>query len=141
EEEDCSKACPVGGSKFGVKWGTPDVIGVQKARESDVVKFPTVILSAEVKVDGGALVTAFGQACAYTLFSHKSYIVVPANSQKDDLDRLESLCVTMGLGLVVFDHMNSDNPNFTFRARSRQFNPHPFYVNINMKQLEKELFH
>ena len=62
--------------------GPPDIVGIREPKKSDIVKFPTEIVSAEVKIDPVGLITAFGQACAYRLFSHKSYIVVP-----DDSDR------------------------------------------------------
>jgi hypothetical protein len=56
------KAIPVGGNLFRDKWGTPDVIGVREPRKSDIIKFPTEIVSAEVKLDPAGLITAFGQA-------------------------------------------------------------------------------
>ncbi|MGB9797304.1 MAG: hypothetical protein ACPLSK_01670, partial [bacterium] len=75
--EECTKAVPLGGNKFGDKWGTPDVIGVYKFSEFDPVKPPIEVVSVEIKVDTSQLITAFGQACAYKLFSHKVYLVIP----------------------------------------------------------------
>src|SRR5262249_19394659 len=63
----------------------------------------TEIVSAELKIDGTGLIVAFGQACSYKLFSHKSYIVVPSQSQEEDIGRLDVLCRTIGLGLILFD--------------------------------------
>ncbi|CAD7768366.1 hypothetical protein FHEFKHOI_00227 [Candidatus Methanoperedenaceae archaeon GB50] len=80
ELEECTKAIALGGSRFRDKWGTPDVIGKREPRRSDIVKAPTEIVSAEIKADTRDLITAFGQACSYKLFSHKSYIVIPKNS-------------------------------------------------------------
>jgi hypothetical protein len=77
DTEECTKAVPLGGKAFGIKWGTPDVIGILQKKRTDPVEFPPEIVSAEVKSDSHELVTAFGQACAYKLFSHKSYLVVP----------------------------------------------------------------
>jgi len=71
ELEECIKAIPLGGNKFKDKWGTPDVIGKREPLRSDIVKGPTEIVSAEIKVDTKDLITAFGQACSYKLFSHK----------------------------------------------------------------------
>ncbi len=73
--EECTRAIALGGNRFKDKWGTPDVIGVREAKKSDIIKFETEIVSAEVKLDAASLITAFGQACAYRLFSHKSYLV------------------------------------------------------------------
>jgi len=72
ELEECTKAIAVGGNTFKDKWGTPDVIGIREPKKSDIIKFPTEIVSAEVKIDTAGLITAFGQACSYRLFRHKS---------------------------------------------------------------------
>ena len=85
ELEECTKAMPLGGNKFKDKWGTPDVIGKREPRRSDIIKAPTEIVSAEIKAETKDLITAFGQACSYKLFSHKSYIVVPKDSSQDDI--------------------------------------------------------
>lgn len=85
--EECTKCIPLGGHGFKDKWGTPDVIGIRKARESDLIKYPTEIISAEIKTDASNLITAFGQACSYRLFSHRSYLVVPKAAPADDLAR------------------------------------------------------
>jgi hypothetical protein len=138
--EECTKCIPLGGCSFKDKWGTPDVIGIRKARESDIIKFPTEIISAEIKTDTSSLITAFGQACSYRLFSHRSYIVIPKSASPDDLARLESLCITCGLGLVLFDSQNASNPNFSIRVRAMRTEPDMFYVNRNLKIIEDHLF-
>jgi hypothetical protein len=60
ELEECTKAIQVGGNAFKDKWGTPDVIGIREPRKSDIIKFPTEIISAEIKLDSANLITAFG---------------------------------------------------------------------------------
>lgn len=82
EIEDVTHAIPLGGNKFKDKWGTPDVIGKRESMRSDIIQSPTEIVSAEIKTETFQLVTAFGQACAYKLFSHRVYLVVPRQSQK-----------------------------------------------------------
>jgi hypothetical protein len=104
--EDCTKAIPLGGKKFQDKWGTPDVIGIWQSKQTDILRGETEIVSAEIKIDGSSLITAFGQACAYFLFSHKSYLVVPKSSPEDDLDRIDVLCQLFGIGLVLFDSLS-----------------------------------
>ncbi|MEM0201507.1 MAG: hypothetical protein QXD23_03825 [Candidatus Micrarchaeaceae archaeon] len=142
EIEECTKAIPLGGNKFQDKWGTPDVIGKLEPRRSDIVKTYTEIISAEIKTDADRenLITAFGQACAYKLFSHKSYIVVPKNSSESDISRLDALCLIFGIGLVLFDSNNPIDPKFEIRVRSIKHEPDMFYVNTYMKMIEKELF-
>ena len=129
ELEECTKAIPLGGKVFGDKWGTPDVIGKRESKKRDLLRMPTEIVSAEVKTDTHQLITAFGQACAYSLFSHKSYLVIPKNSPQDDISRLDSLCRGFGIGLVLFDSTAPQNPDFEIRVRPQRHEPDMFYTN------------
>jgi hypothetical protein len=140
EIEECTKAIPLGGNRFRDKWGTPDVIGKREPLRSDIVKSPTEIISAEIKSDTRDLITAFGQACSYKLFSHKSYIVVPKNSPQDDISKLDSLGLIFGIGLVLFDNESPNEPQFEIRVRPMKHDPDMFFVNKYMKLIERELF-
>jgi hypothetical protein len=132
--QECTKAIPLGGNKFSDKWGTPDVLGVYRFSELDPIKPPMEIVSAEIKADVNQLITAFGQACAYKLFSHKVYLVVPKGAEQD-ISRIESLCLRFGIGLIVFDAQNPQDPNFMIRARAFKSEPDYFYVNEYLKKL------
>jgi hypothetical protein len=138
--EECTKAKPLGGNAFRDKWGTPDVIGIEKSKPSDIVKHEVVIVSAEVKTDTSGLITAFGQACAYKTFSHKVYRAIPKNSSEEDKSRLESLCLIFGIGLIFFDNMSTQNPQFEIRVRPQRHEPDMFYTNKYMKMVEEDLF-
>jgi len=138
--EECSKAIALGHDYFKDKWGTPDVIGILKARDSDIIKPPTEIVAAEIKTDTAGLITAFGQACAYKCFAHKSHIVVPKDSRKEDLDRLDALCNIFGIGLILFDDADAKAPGFEIRVRAAKHEPDMFYVNKYMKIVEDKLF-
>ena len=140
ELEECTNAIELGGNIFRDKWGTPDVIGIRKSKHSDILQFQTEIVSAEIKIDSNGLIIAFGQACAYKIFSHKSYIVVPSNSQLDDITRLDTLCRQFGLGLILFDETNVEDPNYEIRARAVKHEPDMFFVNKNLKLIEDKLF-
>jgi hypothetical protein len=140
EIEECTKAIALGGNRFRDKWGTPDVIGKREPLRSDIIKAPTEIVSAEIKSDTRDLITAFGQACSYKLFSHKSYIVIPKNSSQDDISKLDALCLIFEIGLVLFDSSNVNDPQFEIRVRPLKHEPDMFYVNKYMKLIEKELF-
>ncbi len=140
ELEECTKAISVGGNRFKDKWGTPDVVGVREARRSDIIKPPTEIVSAEIKLDPANLITAFGQTCSYKLFSHKSYIVVPDNSSEDDIGRLDALSRIFGIGLVIFNPLDPSDPDFRIRSRASREEPDVFYVNKYLKLVEDELF-
>jgi hypothetical protein len=140
---ECSKAVAVGGSIFGDRWGTPDVIGVEKSHPRDIVKHWDEIISAEIKIDGNALITAFGQACSYKLFSHKVYLVLPKTADKDEVGRIESLCQIFDIGLILFDPENLQDPKWELRLRARKQDPDMFYLNQKMAMLQEsgaELF-
>ncbi|MBI5857144.1 MAG: hypothetical protein HZB42_05805 [Sphingobacteriales bacterium] len=140
ELEECTSAIELGGNIFRDKWGTPDVVGVRESKRSDIIQFPTEIISGEIKTDSNGLITAFGQACAYKVFSHKSYIVVPNDSQIEDITRLDTLCRQFGIGLILFNNQNPEDPNFEIRARAVKHEPDMFFVNKNLKLIEDKLF-
>lgn len=140
EIEDVTHAISLGGNKFKDKWGTPDVVGKREPRRSDILKGPTEIVSAEIKTETPQLVTAFGQACAYKLFSHKVYLVVPRQSQDEEISRLDSLCQIFGIGLVTFDADSPAVPDFRILVRPGRHEPDLFYTNKYMLRIEKELF-
>jgi len=140
ELEECTKAIPLGGNRFKDKWGTPDVIGIREPRQSDIIKPPIEIVSAEVKLDTTNLITAFGQACSYKLFSHKVYVVIPKDSLEEDIARLDALCRIFGIGLILFDRTNPESPNFEIRVRATKHEPDMFYTNKYMRLVEDDLF-
>jgi len=140
EMEECTKAIPLGGNRFRDKWGTPDVIGKRESKRSDIMQAPVEIVSAEVKPEIYQLVTAFGQACAYCLFSHKVYLVISNKAPDDEVARLDALCQVFGLGFVLFDSDNPKDPRFTIRARPRYQQPDLFYANRYMRLIEAEMF-
>lgn len=140
ELEECTSAIGLGGNIFRDKWGTPDVVGVRESKRSDIIQFPTEIIVGEIKIDTNGLITAFGQACAYKIFSHKSYIVVPNDSQIEDITRLDTLCRQFGIGFILFDNQNPEDPNFEIRVRAIKHEPDMFFVNKNLKLIEDKLF-
>lgn len=143
DAEECTKAMPVGKSYFRDKWGTPDVIGVDRPHQTDLVKYEPIIVSAEVKVEGMDPVVAFGQACAYMAFSHKTYLAIPQQTRQEDYDRLENLCLTLGVGLITFDQTTPQAPLFEIKLKAVRKQPEMRYVNEYLKKhptIEKELF-
>ena len=138
--EECTKAIPLGKNYFKDKWGTPDVIGIRESKRSDIIQFPTEVISAEIKTNTSQLITSFGQACSYKLFSHKVYLVIPKTSPDADLNRIDSLCLIFGIGLVLFDVDNPKSPNFEIRVRAVKTEPDVFYVNKYLKIIEEKLF-
>ena len=140
EIEDATQAIPLGGNVFKDKWGTPDVLGKLESRRSDIIKGPTEIIAAEIKTETLQLVTAFGQACAYKLFSHRVYLVVPRQSQDEEISRLDSLCQIFGIGLVTFNADAPTSPDFRILVRPVRHDPDLFYTNKYMARIEKELF-
>lgn len=140
--KECTKANQLGGNIFQDKWGTPDVIGTYKVF-GGIVQIPTEVVSAEIKLDTNQLITAFGQACSYKLFSHKVYLVIPKNAREVDISRIESLCLKFGIGLILFDPNNKKNPGFQIKARALKSEPDYFYLNEylqSIKDIARELF-
>jgi hypothetical protein len=135
ENDEATVASALGGSSLGGKWGTPDVIGVLKPRAQDIFKFEQQIVTAEIKAVPGQPVVAFGQAVAYRLFSHKSYIVVPNSTSSDDMSRLKSLCSIHGVGLVTFA-LNKQQPDYAVVVLPVNAAPDMFYVNNMLERLK-----
>jgi len=135
ENDEATVASALGGASLGGKWGTPDVIGVLKPRAQDIFKFEPQIVTAEIKAVPGQPVVAFGQAVAYRLFSHKSYIVVPNSTSGDDMSRLKSLCSIHGVGLVTFT-LNKDQPDYAVVVLPANASPDMFYVNSMLERLK-----
>lgn len=92
-------------------------------------------MTAEIKAVPNQPVVAFGQAIAYRLFSHKSYIVVPKTTSTDDLSRLKSLCSIHGVGLVTFD-LNREQPDYSVVVLPTNATPDMFYVNNMLERLK-----
>lgn len=135
ENDEATIASALGGSSLGGKWGTPDVIGVLKPRAQDIFKFGPQIVTAEIKAVTNQPVVAFGQAVAYRLFSHKSYIVVPKQTSSDDMNRLTSLCSIHGVGLVTFT-LDREQPDYTVIVLPTIAAPDMFYVNSMLERLK-----
>lgn len=138
ENDEVTVAAALGGSSLGGKWGTPDVIGVLKPRAQDIFKFEPQIVTAEIKAVPTQPVVAFGQAVAYRLFSHKSYIVVPKLTSSDDINRLTSLCSIHGVGLVTFT-LDRDKPDYVVVVLPTNAAPDMFYVNNMLERLKSSV--
>ena len=66
--------------------------------------------------------------------------MIPNHAAAEDLARLESLCITCGLGLILFNSHDPANPDFAIRVRAVRTEPDMFYVNRNLKLIEQRLF-
>jgi hypothetical protein len=139
EVEEATDAVSLGGSGFGGKWGTPDVIGLYRPRKTDPIQFTEEVIAAEIKIDTSSLIVAFGQACAYKLFAHRVYIVVPRNALQEDLRRLDALAGVVGIGLVKFNAEDPANPEFTVMARAAKHEPDYFYTNTTLGKCKDAL--
>lgn len=126
--DEATDAIALGGSSLRSKWGTPDVVGTFKPLPSNRVKFDLEIISAEIKISPSESITAFGQAIAYRLFSHKVYLVMPSGVPEEDQSRIEALGLLFGVGFVQFD-LDADNPEYRVRVRAQRYAPDMFYVN------------
>ena len=139
EMEEATVATALGGSHLKEKWGTPDVIGLYRPKATDPIKFSEELIAAEIKTDVGQMIVAFGQACAYKLFAHRVYLVIPKSTVSADIDRLDALAGVVGIGLVLFDSGNASEPAFQIRRRTVKHEPDYFYTNRVVKECESEL--
>ena len=137
--EEVSKAVPLGGNAFGDKWGTPDVIAIRESQRGDLFQMPTELVAVEIKTDINQMITAFGQACAYQLFSHKVWLVIPDQSTRKDVSRLDSLCQIFGIGLVTFNASSVENPGWRILSRPAKHEPDWFYVNQYLQGIKDKL--
>ena len=144
----CTHAFPLGGNVFGNKWSTPDAIGLFEPHHNDVIGFPTEVVSAEIKSTPNEVMEGFGQACAYRLFSHRIYLVIP---EIKELPRIEELCRVIGIGLVCIDMdaaqeaFAQDQKNveekgewdsvFSVLLLAQKHEPNMFYANMYMKKI------
>ena len=143
--DECTKAVAWGGNKSGGTWATPDVVGVLFPEQGALIHFSHEIVSAEIKIDRSSanLFIAFGQACAYCLFSHKVYLVVPKPRDVVVHSRIKASCLLFGLGLVYF---NPDtkviNPSiYKLELPARRRSPDMSYAsNFVSEDLEHELY-
>lgn len=139
QEEICNNAIISGSFRFNGKWGNPDVFGVFKPLASQFYKFQPEYVAAEIKDANANLVEAFGQAVAYQLFTHRSYLVVPESettkTRKDDLDRIDTLCEMVGIGLILF---KIDGETYSFRqeVRAKKSAPDAYFLNSFLNELK-----
>jgi hypothetical protein len=118
-------AIVIGGAIFGKKWGTPDIIGAIRV-SSDAVYQPALeIVAVEVKGNNYSPVEALGQAMAYKLFAHRTWLVLP---ESDDIDRIEGIAMSANIGLVVFNYKNGQ---FTFETLNRPVMGNPDADEVN----------
>ena len=66
--------------------------------------------------------------------------MIPKDSSLDGKAKIDALCLIFGIGLILFDSNNVDDPQFEIRVRPIKHEPHMFYVNKYMKMIAKELF-
>jgi hypothetical protein len=137
--EEATVAVVIGGNGIGGKWATPDVMGLFQPRKTDPIQFTEEVVAAEIKIDTSSLIVAFGQACAYKLFAHRAYMVVPRTANVQDLKRLDALAGVVGIGLVKFNPDDPHNPEFTVMVRAAKHEPDYFYTNDVLSKLKEQL--
>lgn len=127
-KEECTHAVIVGGKHiFGKKWGTPDILGAIRASSDVVYKPPLEIVAIEVKDDDYDPVEALGQAMAYKLFAHRTWLILPENN---DLDRIEGIAISANIGLISF---TKEASGFNFVTLNRPASGHPDFIEVNKK--------
>jgi len=137
--EECTHAVVIGGNIFGKKWGTPDILGAIRAH-SDAVYQPTLeIIAVEIKDAGYSPVEALGQAMAYKLFAHRTWLILPDDK---DLDRIEGIAISANIGLIGFTKAKE---GFVFATLNRPSAGRPDFTEVNkilddLKQKDKKKY-
>jgi len=138
--DECTRAISLSGVNIRGKWLTPDVFGTyQFPKDLGFQAQPPRIVSAEIKASDldRDVLTGFGQACAYKIFSHKVYLVIPESARI--APRISALCSQFGIGLVLFNSQNPNDPNWTLRNSATVSEPHYFYVAQVVKHVKDGL--
>lgn len=133
--EQLDRCVPLGGGSLGQHWGTPDVVGLRYG-EAGPVRSDPVLLAGELKVTRYQLMHAFGQAVAYKLFAHLSYLAVPRQAGAPQMRRLEQLCLRQQVGFVSFDEDHPDDPRFELHVRPTPAAPDPAALNDKLSRLQ-----
>jgi hypothetical protein len=63
-------------------------------------------------------------------------LVIPKDARGTDIKRIESLCLKFGVGLILFDRNNKENPEFEILTRAAKSEPDYFYLNKYLKLIE-----
>ncbi len=122
---ECTHAVVIGGNIFGKKWGPPDILGAIRADSDAVYRPPLEIIAVEIKDEGYSPVEALGQAMAYKLFAHRTWLVLPDGS---DLDRIEGIAISANIGLISF---SKEKDGFEFVTLNRPAAGHPDFTEVN----------
>lgn len=135
-EEICFPAIPIGEKLLNEQWTNPDVIGIKSYRKG-LSNFK--IVTAEIKNSSSTkeILTGFGQCCAYKLFSHKVYFVIPTNVKIER--RIAVLCNRHNIGLVLFD-AEKDLNDIDWDIRNEPYFEEPDYdfVESMLEKLGKD---
>lgn len=135
--ESATRIEVLGGKLLSKRWGNPDLFGVTRPLPSSAYKFAEEFVAVEVKRDTRDLVTAFGQAAAYLLFAHRSYLVVP-EAKSEDFSRVDALCERMGIGLVTFSEPEKETYSFSELLRPRRAEPDFYYLDEYLQRMRKD---
>jgi len=130
--EECTHAVVVGGNIFGKKWGTPDILGVIRANSDAIYKPILELIAIEIKKEGYDPVEALGQAMAYKLFAHRTWLILPDDDHAD-IERIQGIAITANIGLISFLRKSE---GLEFSTLNRPISGRPDLTEVN-EMLEK----
>ena len=122
---ECTHAVVIGGNIFGKKWGTPDILGAIRVHSDAVYKPLLEIVAVEIKDAGYSPVEALGQAMAYKLFAHRTWLILPEDK---DIDRIEGIAISANIGLISFTRIKDV---FEFKTLNRPLSGQPDFAEVN----------
>lgn len=134
DKEECEYSSVLGNNRVPGFWNTPDVIGTKRSPRSHLIQYTTELISAEVKYADKQreIITGFGQAVAYKLFSNKVYLVIPSVALEA---RVIELCMNESIGLIKYDRTNPSKPRMDFVLRAPFCRPNPTHTRDWVEEL------
>ncbi len=125
-----------GGKIVGKKGGTPDILGVIRANSDAVYRPILELIAVEIKKEGYSPVEALGQAMAYKLFAHRTWLILPDDDHAD-IERIQGIAITANVGLISFLR-KSEGLDFTTLNRPISGRPDLNEVNEMLDKFKKD---
>ncbi|OGS20065.1 MAG: hypothetical protein A3J83_03590 [Elusimicrobia bacterium RIFOXYA2_FULL_40_6] len=134
---ECDYAVVVGGNTFKDKWATPDVLGTIRGSSDALYKSPIELVAVEIKDPEYKPVEALGQAMAYKLFAHRTWLILPQEDNKYEAERLKGIAIINNIGLITFTG-SKDDFHWEIINRPATGNPDPQEVDKILTTLKEK---
>jgi hypothetical protein len=138
DSDQATRAVTLRPDQWNETWGTPHIVGVSESQRSDVIKFPTEVLAAEMLLDSSSIPAALGRVATYRVFCHRSYLAIPMPDR--DISTTEAVARALGIGLYYIGPNEFQKREFELIVRPIRHEPEMWYVNHYMRLVQDRLF-